>query len=40
MHEIASTRVRYDFARIFVLIRREGLAGHTSKLIGSTGRKA
>lgn len=24
MHEIASTRVRYGFARIFVLIRREG----------------
>lgn len=24
MHEIASTRVRYGFWRIFVLIRREG----------------
>ena len=39
MKEVAETRVRYGFARIYILLRREGWCDNTNELTAFTRKK-
>jgi putative transposase len=39
INEIAKTRIRYGFWRIYILLKREGLQTITNVFTGSIGRK-